>query len=269
MAKKKNKPKKSRSGMSGSEARKILASLTPSKLRYMPDDELIRLLRAGQNEIRNDIRRFKKAGVSSPAIRVFKEQTHEHKYETFVPSLKRPGEKIKKIVVVKPEILTFSKINVTKSRGGLEQYASKLASYFNPSTVTNTVEGIQRNNRYVLYHMFGGRVIYGDSDNSTHATDWIPAKETSQENIDKWFSIYNAYRKHYGDAYAAMYKELARSLTYNLENGFTTPDGTVIDLFTMSPDEAAEWLSKHGEFIDDPSGTVSGDDAVAGDGAFL
>ena len=230
----------------------MLANLTAKDIKNMSHEELVELARAGQNEIRNDIRRFTKAGVmpGAFALDAFKKSTTEHDYKYSYYSIKERKE-IEKTVHVKPEISYMARITSKRTNEGLTQYLYKLQNYFSHNTKTNTVEGILKHQRYIRFYMGGGEII---EDENGKAVDWAPTENFSDEDVKKFYDIYNEARKVYGKEFAAFYQSIRDAIVYNF-----TGEG---NFKTMDSKEAAQFLKNNPNYVSDPSGTVGRDDVM-------
>lgn len=238
--------------ISGKAARERLKTMSAHDIKNMTHGELVTLARAAQNEIRADIRRFKKAGVLSGAfaLNAFKEATTPHDYSYSYYSVKEK-KKITKTVHVNPGVRYMSRINEKKSASDLAEYLYRAQSYFADETRTNTVEGINKHQRYIRFYMGGGRAIY---DNSGKAVDWIPSEMFTDDEVKKFYEIYNSARKQFGGDFSNLYQSVRDAIVYNMRNGGE------VNFNRMSPEEAGEWLNKNRWYIDDPSETFQGRD---------
>lgn len=236
-----------KNSISGKAAREKIKNITTRDIVNMTHAELVSLARAAQNEIRNDIRRFKKADVlhGAYALNAFKESTTPHTYTYSYYSIKEKAT-VTKTLHINPEVRYMSNINEKKSAKGLAEYIYRARAYFSDETKTNTVEGINKHQRYIRFYMGGGRAIY---DESGKAVDWIPSENFTDEEVKKFYDIYNAARKHFGSDFSLVYQAARDAIVYNMRNG------GVVNFNHMSADEAAAWLDKNRWYIDDPSGT--------------
>lgn len=235
-----------KNNISGKAAREMLKGMTARDIKKMSHGELVSLAKAAQNEIRADIRRFKKAGVfgGAFALNAFKESTTPHDYKYTYYSVKEK-KNITKVVHVNPGVRYMSRINANKSASDLAQYLYRAQSYFSDDTRTNTVEGISKHQRYLRFYMGGGRAIY---DESGKAVDWIPSEMFTDEEVKKFYDIYNAARKAFGGDFSNLYQAVRDAIVYNMRNGGD------VNFNHMSADEAGEWLNKNRWYVDDPSG---------------
>ena len=237
--------------MMGKIARQIIANLSAQEMREMNHDELIELAKAGQNEIRNDIRRFKKAGVSAGAfaLQAFKRSTTEHDYTYSYYSIKERKE-VTRTKHIEPEVSYMARINKNKSEAGLKAYILRMKSYFGDSK-TNTVEGINKHQRYIRFYMGGGEII---EDEEGTPVDYVPAENFSDEDVAKFYEIYNAARKEYGSEFSKFYQSIRDAIVYNFRNGG--------DFKTMSKKDVVSFLIDNPDYVADPSGTIGRDDAL-------
>lgn len=242
---------------SGKQAREIIKNLTPKETASLTWEELVGLARAGQREIRNDIKRFRKAGVERGAfaIRAFRRATTEHDVTYSYYSIKE-RKYITKTKRIKPEITYMARINEKRSNTGLELYINKLQSYFSDSTGTNTIEGIKKNQRYIRFYMGGGEII---EDENGIPIDYIPKENFSDEEVDHFYDIYQAAKEMFGSDFAAKYQSIRDAIVYAFRN---SGEG-IPDFRDMTAQKAAEWLFENPNFVEDPSGTIGKDDAFA------
>lgn len=239
----------------GKQAREIIKNLTPRDIRALSREELVSLAKAGQNEIRNDQRRFTKAGVlkGAFALKAFKKATTEHDVTYSYYSIKE-RKNITKTKYIKPEVTYMARINENKSNAGLEMYLNKLRNYFNDTTLTNTVEGIRKHQRYVLFYMGGGEIIEGENG---IPIDYIPKENFSDDEVEKFYDIYEATRNRFGSDFSVSYEAIRDAIIFNFRNG----NDNIPSFRNMSAEEAAEWLFNNPDYVTDPSGTFGKDDA--------
>ena len=242
-----------RSRYTGKEAREIIKNMSAGEIKKLSWDDMIDLAKAGQNEVRNDMRRFRKAGVERGAFAFmkFKDATSPHDYTYTYYSIKEHKD-IEKTVHVDPGVRFMSRINERKSASDLAIYLMRLDNYFNAETAT--VEGIDRHDRYIRYFMGGGDAI---TDENGKAVDWIPREDFSEEDVAAFYKMYDAARREYGREFAAFYQSIRDAIVYNMRNGGEN------NFRTMTPEEVAKFLHNNPDYVDDPSETLGKDDAFA------
>lgn len=235
------------------QARNIIKNLTPKDIKNLNWQELVALATAGQREIRNDIRRFQKAGVSSGAyaLNAFKRATTPHTVKYSYYSIKE-RKVIKKEKEIVPEVRYMARINEKKSTTGLEIYLNKLQNYFSDDTKTNTIEGIKRHQRYVRFFMGGGEVV---EDENGLPIDYIPEENFTQEEVDRFYAIYEASKERFGKDFSVRYESIRDAIVFIMRNKND-------DFRDKSAEEVADWLLDNPNFITDPSGIFGGDDSM-------